>query len=727
MGQGRAAPVPVLAAQGGHRRRRGRVRGGVPHHARGIRPAVRQVPEGPLQAVPRQGAAGRLRPQPRARSARRRAFTNAYSVEPSPSGDLLADRHRQPAGPRDRHRPRLVEGRLGHPQPDQRLRPGQGLRVHRPARHAVQHGAVDVVVADRRPPRLLRRAREKSRTLILQNVLNAQRRAADRHADGGRSRVARHLARRPAASRSRRCRAASATSSSSTCRSGEVTNVTKDNFADSGPDLVAGRPLASSTSRASAATRSCSGSTSRPAQKTQLTFGTHDDSAAQFLDADTLVFSSTATDPAQPIEPDVARNGNIYNIWTLSLKNGELRQYTDALGGNIVDRRAAQNGDHQAADRVRQLLQGRVRAARARPARPDRHGGVGRLRLARADHRLPGAAVAHAGRPRTSGARARSRSCSSTAGRRSNVGVTSGGDVFGGSAVIVQRRARRQAVQPLRGVDLAVPHAVVLVRQPVAAVQLRAAGLSRRRSSSTAQLEGVFYDPAFSGLIDRDFAVATRTVRGGSAFGIWPLDRYRRLELFGGVLQVPARSSTTRRSSSSPRSTRQEQFGRQLFRNGTFVPLGVDLRAGDDGLPRVRAAGRQHDAPVVRGRAEDRQHAVAPDGGRRRALLPAARRLGPAGAARARLQELGRRAGLHVFRRQLRDARLRVPRSSSDQESAFFNAELRFPFIEAMLTPIGVLGGIRGVFFANMGGGRFEGQPFKWWSSSPRSTRRSSA
>ena len=31
-----------------------------------------------------------------------------------------------------------------------------------------------------------------------------------------------------------------------------------------------------------------------------------------------------------------------------------------------------------------------------------------------------------------------------------------------------------------------------------------------------------------------------------------------------------------------------------------------------------------------------------------------------------------------------------------------------------MLTPLGVLGGIRGVFFANMGGGHFEGQPFKW-------------
>jgi outer membrane protein assembly factor BamA len=52
-------------------------------------------------------------------------------------------------------------------------------------------------------------------------------------------------------------------------------------------------------------------------------------------------------------------------------------------------------------------------------------------------------------------------------------------------------------------------------------------------------------------------------------------------------------------------------------------------------------------------------------------------------------------------------------------ESMFLNAELRFPFIEAMLTPIGVLGGIRGVLFANMGGGRFDGQDFKWLSNKP--------
>ena len=49
--------------------------------------------------------------------------------------------------------------------------------------------------------------------------------------------------------------------------------------------------------------------------------------------------------------------------------------------------------------------------------------------------------------------------------------------------------------------------------------------------------------------------------------------------------------------------------------------------------------------------------------------------------------------------------------------TAFFNAELRFPLIEAMLTPIGILGGIRGVFFANLGGAKFQGQSFKWFSN----------
>jgi hypothetical protein len=49
------------------------------------------------------------------------------------------------------------------------------------------------------------------------------------------------------------------------------------------------------------------------------------------------------------------------------------------------------------------------------------------------------------------------------------------------------------------------------------------------------------------------------------------------------------------------------------------------------------------------------------------------------------------------------------------QNVVFANAELRFPLIEAALTPIGVVGGVRGVFFAGVGGAWFHNQP----SSSP--------
>jgi outer membrane protein assembly factor BamA len=53
------------------------------------------------------------------------------------------------------------------------------------------------------------------------------------------------------------------------------------------------------------------------------------------------------------------------------------------------------------------------------------------------------------------------------------------------------------------------------------------------------------------------------------------------------------------------------------------------------------------------------------------------------------------------------------------QNAIFGDAELRFPIIEAALTPIGVVGGVRGLFFANVGGAWFNSQSFKFWSSKP--------
>jgi outer membrane protein assembly factor BamA len=51
------------------------------------------------------------------------------------------------------------------------------------------------------------------------------------------------------------------------------------------------------------------------------------------------------------------------------------------------------------------------------------------------------------------------------------------------------------------------------------------------------------------------------------------------------------------------------------------------------------------------------------------------------------------------------------------QNAFFANAELRFPLIEAMLTPLGVLGGVRGVMYANIGGASFTGQPYTFMTN----------
>src|SRR3984885_3663757 len=113
----------------------------------------------------------------------------------------------------------------------------------------------------------------------------------------------------------------------------EIVNLTNDDFADYGPTYSPDGKFIVYNARVSGNQKLFRLDLDTK-KKTQLTFGTVDETSAQFIDDNTLVFSSTATDPAIPIEPEVARNGNIYNIWTLDMKTNELRQYTDAVGGN---------------------------------------------------------------------------------------------------------------------------------------------------------------------------------------------------------------------------------------------------------------------------------------------------------------------------------------------------------------------------------------------------------
>ena len=497
--------------------------------------------------------------------------------------------------------------------------------------------------------------------------------------------------------------------------SGDITNLTDDAFADYAPTFSPDGKSVVYLARISGNEKLFSYDLATK-KKTQLTFGTHDEGQAKFIDGTTLVFPSTAVNPTQPIEPEVARNGNIFNIWTLSLVTGELRQYTDAASGNVSPVAAARREGQP--DRLRHLLQGRVGRAHARTqgADPDGHGE--RLRRGhRRDGGLPAADDAHAGEgepeaeghvredvPRRPAAGERRRHQ-----RRRPVWRHAGH---------LQRRARRQAVQRLCRVDLAVPDLLGQLHEPVAAFPVLPAGLLPGavllrhrivllRSGLQPDLPGSRQRPGHAHHARRQRVWHLPVQPLSPRRAVWQphlLQRALQRPDPGGVLeQLPGRDL---RHAVVPR------------RHGHAVRRGV--RPGNHRVPGVRAAVGQHDAPVVRDRPEDRRFAVVPDRRPRRAQVHQTGRIGTAGPAGQDVQELGRRPGLHLLRRQLRVAGYEYLQFTG-HNVFFFNAELRFPLIEAMLTPLGVMGGVRGVFFFGTGGAYFNDQPCEYATSKTES------
>ena len=311
-----------------------------------------------------------------------------------------------------------------------------------------------------------------------------------------------------------------------------VTNLTKDAFGDAGPTWSPDGKFIVYVARVSGNEKLFRLDIDT-LKKTQITFGTHDDSAAQFVDQDTIIFSSTATNPSQPIDPDVARNGQIYNIWTLSLKNGELRQYTDAMSGNTTPILLRRGND------VPQMAFIGYYKGDYELHALDRRDPI--ITAASSDFGAPGpvidfqAPLSHSlltdkirkkgkfekmfldGRPPVA------------------VGVTSSGDIFGGTAVSFsdvlgdqQFSMYAASISQYRTLSF---NYVNLAQRLNYALQ----GFSQTQFFY-GQASGVFYDPMYAGFIDRDLATATTTVRGGTAYGIYPLNRYRRIEFSGGLI-----------------------------------------------------------------------------------------------------------------------------------------------------------------------------------------------
>jgi hypothetical protein len=290
-----------------------------------------------------------------------------------------------------------------------------------------------------------------------------------------------------------------------------------------------------------------------------------------------------------------------------------------------------------------------------------------------------------------------------------NVGVTSGGDVFGGSQVSFsdvlgdqQFSLYASSVQQYKTLSFSYLN---LARRFQWALQ----GFSQTQFFYPYDQTGLYYDPRY--FFSRSDALATQTLRGGSIFGIYPFSHYRRVEFSGGFLQYNEAYSDPFVQQQAEAYQLQQYGTSQLFRNGSSIPLGVafvqettvfreygplsgsTMRLAYDASPKVSKTLSNQTVDA------DARYYV---------------RLGANGtlALRARGFKSWGAAPNYTFFGGNSEMRGYDYREFIGHKAFYTNAELRFPLVTAMATPLGVLGGIRGVFYANLGGAGLADQPF---------------
>jgi outer membrane protein assembly factor BamA len=221
-----------------------------------------------------------------------------------------------------------------------------------------------------------------------------------------------------------------------------------------------------------------------------------------------------------------------------------------------------------------------------------------------------------------------------------------------------------------------------------------------------------FYDAGYGPYISRDMAVAVRTNRGISGFGIYPFDRFRRIELSGGYSYTREQYNDAGVAQVAA-DYQQQLYGRQLFRTGWATPLSAAF---------VQETTVFREFGPLSGNTMRLSYSVAPKIGGSLSWQ----------TIDADVRKYARLLGSSLL--ALRVKGFKSWGASPDftyfggnhemrgydylefvgQNAIFADAELRIPLIDAMATPIGILGGVRGVVFFNIGGAWFDKTGFRF-------------
>ena len=480
---------------------------------------------------------------------------------------------------------------------------------------------------------------------------------------------------------------------------GAVTNLTQDEYADNNPQVSPDGKVVVYERRISGHWKIYAFPLAEPSRKTQLTFGPFNDQAPFFSTDGTKVYYASDEDEDIP------------NLRSLDLQTGAIAQFTDVFGGTMApaplhtprgDRLAFityYKGEYKlhtkdTAEPVKEVEQD-VRAAAEGLVdfQPD---------------------VTHEVVPENKRRKKLFEGLYLEGRPPINVGVTSSGDFFGGTAVALTDTLGDQLFS-----------FTVLSVASYRIYDGRYTNLaSRLHYGVNFYDQTYFFYPYYAqysqyyGYNTRDLAIATQRFTGGQVFAQYPLDTFRRVELGLGVAKVNEQYGD--QQVEQQLCQQNAQFGLPCFlNNGWQLPISARV---------VQETTRFAEYGPLSGSTFSVGFTYAPAVGsflQRQTVdvdLRKYLRIGPTSAllaVRGRgFYSTGDNPDYFYFGGNM-ELRGYPYYSLAGNQGFFANAELRLPLIHLAATPIGILGPLRGTAYFGIAGAHFKGENYHFSTSEP--------
>jgi hypothetical protein len=475
---------------------------------------------------------------------------------------------------------------------------------------------------------------------------------------------------------------------------GRYRNLTDDAFADSNPWVSPDGKTVAYTRRVSGHGKIYAFPLDDPSRKTQLTFGTHDDETPAFSSDGNLVYYTSDDDD------------DIFNLRSLDLRTGVVRQYTDTVSGNLAPAVLPGKGAERLAFiayfkgdfRLQTLETGEALKEVDQP-----------VSIAEAEALDFQPEVEHRVVPENKRRKKIFEKLFLEGRPPINLGVTSSGDFFGGTQVVLSDVL---GDQNFVGTFLSVRE-----YRTYEGTYLNLA--SRLHYGISAFDTTRFFYATPYGLAGNSFtregAFVTQRITGANVLAQYPFDMFTRLDFSAGVYRLAEQYGNADVEALGQQAAQQAGVP-YAFNSGMLAPLGVSL---------VRETTRFREFGPLTGNSVMLGVEVAPKlGGSlnrytfnfdlRKYLRLASTSVVLAARARG-FYSTGDNPALFYFGGNM-ELRGYPYLSFSGNQGFFANLELRLPLIDVMKTPLGLLGPVRATLYGGVGAAHYKGERFTFSS-----------